>query len=114
MGMVQSATQMLQERWPTMLGKLENELATLQTQVSSHADEMKDMEAREVEFAEFVSANEGKNLGPEDVKIQLDPDTHQVLDLFAEELALDEFLVGLDELLAARKINVDAYIREVR
>merc|ERR1712060_909598 len=43
-----------------------------------------------------------------------DPDSDQALDCLAEELALEEMLVCLDELFAAQKLGLDDFLREVR
>merc|ERR1712039_951244 len=43
-----------------------------------------------------------------------DPDSEQALESLAEELALEELLVSLDDLFAAQKISLDDFLREVR
>merc|ERR1712039_81377 len=43
-----------------------------------------------------------------------DPDSDQALECLAEELALEEMLVCLDELFAAQKLALDDFLREVR
>lgn len=43
-----------------------------------------------------------------------DPDSDQALECLAEELALEELLVCLDELFGAQKLALDDFLREVR
>merc|ERR1712151_817964 len=43
-----------------------------------------------------------------------DPDSGQALESLAEELALEELLVSLDDLFAAQKVSLDDFLRKVR
>lgn len=133
--LIRKTTHGLKERWPIVLGKivseindqldkrhelkaqaekLEHDLADLKIKADQQEEQVRTMEATEAELTAFVQATEGKELDPDDLRNQLDPDSRQVLDNLAEELALDDFLVALDELLAAKKINIDDFVRETR
>merc|ERR1711879_438193 len=68
----------------------------------------------EAEVRNFVEANADHEPDPEELRNAADPDTKQVLDCVAEELALEELLVGLDELFAAHKLTIEDFLREVR
>eukprot|EP00405_Crypthecodinium_cohnii_P009693 CAMPEP_0206434014 /NCGR_PEP_ID=MMETSP0324_2-20121206/8872_1 /ASSEMBLY_ACC=CAM_ASM_000836 /TAXON_ID=2866 /ORGANISM="Crypthecodinium cohnii, Strain Seligo" /LENGTH=380 /DNA_ID=CAMNT_0053900381 /DNA_START=356 /DNA_END=1498 /DNA_ORIENTATION=+ len=63
---------------------------------------------------DFIKAHEGEEVSPEDLRDKLDAESRQVLDMTAEELALDEYLGALDELLASQKITIDDFMRETR
>lgn len=133
--LVQRTTAALKDRWPVVLGKivaeineqldkrnelkgqadkLEHDLGDLKIRAEQQETQVKEMEATEAQLTAFIQANDGKDPDPDDLKNQLDPDSRQVLDMLAEELALDEFLTALDELLAARKCNIDDFLRETR
>lgn len=72
------------------------------------------LRASEEEMRAFISANAGREVNADELREELDADKQQVLDCLAEEQALEEFLVGLDELLAAKKISLEDFLREVR
>lgn len=74
----------------------------------------KELRAAEAALREFVARYVGHELDPDQLPGKADPDCQQVLDLLAEELALDDLLIALDELLAARKISLDVFLAEVR
>jgi len=133
--LIRKTTEGLRQRWPVVLGKivgeindqldkrtelktqaekLEQDLADLKLKADQQDAQAREMEATEAELTAFVQAAEGKEVEPEDLRNQLDPDSRQVLDCLAEELALDDFLIALDELLAAKKITIDDFLREAR
>mmetsp|Transcript_81529 Transcript_81529/g.227074 ORF Transcript_81529/g.227074 Transcript_81529/m.227074 type:complete len:375 (+) Transcript_81529:151-1275(+) len=76
-----------------------------------HEADLRDMED---EMRAFIDANDAAELDPDRLRDDLDPDSQQVLSCLSEELALEEFLVALDELLAGQKIGIDDFMREVR
>lgn len=102
-------------------GKLQDEQAALSGQVEAlqrraarnqhHETELREMEGA---LQVFVDQAAAKEFSVDDLKDQDDPDAQQVLDLLAEEMALEEYSVALDELLAAGKISVDDFLRESR
>merc|ERR1719382_2387583 len=73
-----------------------------------------DLKSKEEELRKFLES-QGPS-GPDAVGMReaQDPDTQQVLSCLAEEHALEEFLVALDDLLAAKLITLDDFLREVR
>jgi len=94
--------------------RVDEELAALKAEEARHKEQVQEVSTLEAELSAFVSANEGKDPDPDDLREDLDADSRQVLDLLAEELALDEFLVALEELLGSKKIGIDDFMREVR
>jgi len=133
--LVRKATEALKERWRFVVEplveeangqlerraelrgeaeKVEEQLAILKAEEARHQEQVQQVEALEAQLGAFVAANEGKEPDPDDLREDLDADSRQVLDLLAEELSLEEFLVAMDELLAARKISIDDFMREVR
>lgn len=48
------------------------------------------------------------------VRDRMSPERQEVLDLLAEELAIEDYLVALDELLIDRKLTSDDYVQEIR
>mmetsp|Transcript_111562 Transcript_111562/g.360086 ORF Transcript_111562/g.360086 Transcript_111562/m.360086 type:complete len:348 (+) Transcript_111562:44-1087(+) len=89
--LLQSAAAALQERWAPAL---QPAVAELREQLAARRQ---------------LQAEEPQGLGDE-----ADLDGLQALECLAEELALDELLVALDELLAARRITTEDFLREVR
>lgn len=87
--LLQDVTQALRDRWSSALQPV---MADLQEQF---------------EAQERLRSEDPSGLGS-------DPDGQQVVDSLAEELALDELLVALDELLAGKKITLEDFLREVR
>jgi|Transcript_82442 ESCRT-I complex subunit TSG101 len=89
--LVQSASEAVRERWPSTFARLVKGLKEqLDTQEQLQAEDLDDLG--------------GTN----------DSDNQQALNCLAEELALGELLIGLDELLAAQKITLEDFLREVR
>jgi len=68
----------------------------------------------ENELRVFTETNEGRELDVDSLRDEGTPDHRQVLDCLAEEQALEEYLVALDELHGAGKIKIDDFLREVR
>jgi len=62
----------------------------------------------------FVEANTGREMDPDTLRDEADPDTRQVLDCLSEECALEEFLAAVDEMLTERKITTEDFLREIR
>lgn len=133
--LIQRTTQALKDRWPVVIGKivsevngqidkrnelktqvqqLQQDLADLKLRAREQETQVKEMETAEADLTAFIEANEGRDPEPEHLKKQLDPNSRLVLDMLAEELALDEFLAALDGLLAARRVSIDDFLREVR
>mmetsp|Transcript_5852 Transcript_5852/g.17401 ORF Transcript_5852/g.17401 Transcript_5852/m.17401 type:complete len:463 (-) Transcript_5852:116-1504(-) len=133
--LVLAVTSRLQERWAPVLQpvvddinkqrakqlELEAGAKAISDEVQSVAaaaeqatEQERKLQESESELRTFVSANAGREPDPDELREELDPDTRQILDCLAEEHALEEFLVGLDELLAAHKISTEDFLREVR
>jgi len=89
--LVQSASEALRERWPSTLGRVVKELK------------------EQLDMQEQLQVEDLDDLG-----VTNDADNQQALNCLAEELALGELLIGLDELLAAQKITLEDFLREVR
>lgn len=90
--LVQQVGQAVRERWATALAPVLNDLNDqLQAQRRLQSDDPSGLESTDT-----------------------DGDEQQAFDCLAEELALDELLVSLDELLAAHKITIEDFLREVR
>eukprot|EP00408_Alexandrium_pacificum_P045933 CAMPEP_0171267084 /NCGR_PEP_ID=MMETSP0790-20130122/58977_1 /TAXON_ID=2925 /ORGANISM="Alexandrium catenella, Strain OF101" /LENGTH=330 /DNA_ID=CAMNT_0011735811 /DNA_START=27 /DNA_END=1017 /DNA_ORIENTATION=+ len=87
--LLQDVEQALRDRWS---GALQPVLAELQEQCDAQ---------------ERLASDDPSGLSEE-------PDGQQISDSLAEELALDELLVALDELLAGKKITLEDFLREVR
>lgn len=134
-GLVQSATQKLESRWRSVLGplvadvnvqleqrveleagakKVNEAIVDLQAELERKAQQQKDLVVVETKLRAFIEANAGREPDPDDLRNSADPDTQQVLDCLAEEIALEELLMALDELLDARKISIEDFLREVR
>mmetsp|Transcript_22002 Transcript_22002/g.56303 ORF Transcript_22002/g.56303 Transcript_22002/m.56303 type:complete len:456 (+) Transcript_22002:91-1458(+) len=97
------------------LRQVEEQLDQLKAEEARCQDQVRQLDALEPELRAFVAANEGKEAAnPDEIREQLDANSRQVLDLLAEELALDELLVAIDDLLANGKISIEDFMREVR
>ncbi|CAJ1356127.1 unnamed protein product [Effrenium voratum] len=68
----------------------------------------------ELELRAFLEAEAGLEHDPDAALNSLDADRRQVLDCLSEEMALEELLTALDELLAEKKIAAADFMREVR
>lgn len=122
-------------QWPKVLGPIIDDInaqnrrkAELQVKADAVDAEVKrlikeknEADAKEAELGQiqeqmqaFIEANKGKEPDPNVLKEQLDPDARLALELLSEQLALEEYRDSLDQLLGARKINVDDFLREVR
>lgn len=73
-----------------------------------------DLKSKEEELRKFLESQGPSGPDAASMREAQDPDTQQVLGCLAEEHALEEFLVALDDLLSAKLIDLDAYLREVR
>jgi len=129
-------TSLLRNRWPCVVepltkeleeqlarksdlhnaaSSLDRETAKLMEAVEKAQGQEKDLRDMEVELRASVEAEaNSEELDSDQVINSLDPDRRQVLDILAEELALEELLTALDELLSANKITSDDFMREVR
>eukprot|EP00929_Paragymnodinium_shiwhaense_P096573 TRINITY_DN5819_c0_g1_i1.p1 TRINITY_DN5819_c0_g1~~TRINITY_DN5819_c0_g1_i1.p1 ORF type:complete len:388 (+),score=83.88 TRINITY_DN5819_c0_g1_i1:120-1283(+) len=94
--------------------KAEVELRELQAAAERHKQHEAELAALQVGLQAFIEANAGKEPDPDKLRESLDADNRQVLDCLSEELALEEMLIALDDLLAGRKIGIDDFMREVR
>lgn len=82
-------------------------------QSCSHCElELTSMHAKLIDFVEENTNCVEPN--PEAVRDQMCQASQEVLDLLAEELAIEEYLLALDELLADHKLTGDDFIHEVR
>eukprot|EP00930_Biecheleria_cincta_P061016 TRINITY_DN46586_c0_g1_i1.p1 TRINITY_DN46586_c0_g1~~TRINITY_DN46586_c0_g1_i1.p1 ORF type:complete len:430 (+),score=89.78 TRINITY_DN46586_c0_g1_i1:30-1292(+) len=129
-------TSLLRDRWPCVVepltkeleeqvarksdlqnasASLEREAAKLTEAVVKAQGQEKDLRDMEAELRASVEAEANREeLDTDQIINSLDADRRQVLDILAEELALEELLTALDELLAAKKITSDDFMREVR
>jgi len=89
--LVKSASEAIRDRWPSAFARLVKEL-------KEQLDMQEQLQAEDLD----------------DVGVTNDADNQQALNCLAEELALGELLIGLDELLAAQKITLEDFLREVR
>jgi len=89
--LVKSASEAARDRWPSAFARLAKELK------------------EQLDMQEQLQAEDLDDLGGTN-----DADNQQALNCLAEELALGELLIGLDELLAAQKITLEDFLREVR
>mmetsp|Transcript_58637 Transcript_58637/g.113127 ORF Transcript_58637/g.113127 Transcript_58637/m.113127 type:complete len:384 (+) Transcript_58637:2-1153(+) len=88
-----------------------NELKQEADQIVQQEAELREAEGR---FSAFIEANNGREMDPDTLRDEVDPDTRQVLDCVSEECALEEFIQALDEMLTERKITTEDFLREIR
>lgn len=133
--LVLSVTQALRDRWTPVLEPMVSDITKQLAKqreleaaakaaeeglrsVKASAEKAEEQESKlresQAEMQAFVTLNAGREADPDELREELDPDKRQVLDCLAEEHALEEFLVGLDELLQAHKISTEDFLREVR
>merc|ERR1711957_974123 len=62
-----------------------------------------ELQSMEDALSKEIAAISEKEPDPDDLREQHRPDAQQVLDLLAEEMALDEYLQALDDLFAAKR-----------
>mmetsp|Transcript_76646 Transcript_76646/g.144408 ORF Transcript_76646/g.144408 Transcript_76646/m.144408 type:complete len:398 (+) Transcript_76646:19-1212(+) len=94
--------------------KADAEIVRLQSAAAAHKEREAELAAMEQSLQNFVKENRGKTPDPDSFTDNLDGDSEQVLNLLAEELACEDFLVALDELLTAGKISMEDFLRETR
>lgn len=94
--------------------KADAEIVRLQSAAEAHKEREAELGVMEQSLRTFVEENRGKEPDPDSFADNLDGDTEQVLNLLAEELACEDFLVALDELLTAGKISMEDFLRETR
>jgi len=133
--LIAEATRGLRERWTLALDPVVDDLnaqadrkAALQAAAAKVGGQMEDLrraaadagrdaedlKAKEEELRKFLERQGPSGPDAAGLREAQDPDTQQVLSCLAEEHALEEFLVALDDLLAAKLIGLDAFLREVR
>jgi hypothetical protein len=132
---IQELTEQARARWPVVVGEIVEdingqqrkkvdlqehadvvaaELKSLQEKVNSNREKQQELEAMARDLQAFVEAHAGREPNPDDVADELDPESKNVLDLLSEELAIEEYLMSLDQLLEARQISMDTFLTEVR
>jgi len=132
---VRALTEEARKRWPSALepiikdindqarrkAELQNASDKVDEAVSELDNETREVQAKEVELQgieaqlqRFVTENAGREPDPDTLKDSLDQNTSLVLELIAEEMAMEEYLAALDELLESRKVSMDDFLREVR
>ncbi|CAK0895446.1 unnamed protein product, partial [Prorocentrum cordatum] len=87
-------------------------LAALVERGSGRAEE--GLRRAEAQLHSLAEAALGRELDPDRLAERADPDLVQLLALLAEEQAIEEYLVALDELLAAKRLGLDVFLTEVR
>mmetsp|Transcript_46780 Transcript_46780/g.85624 ORF Transcript_46780/g.85624 Transcript_46780/m.85624 type:complete len:503 (+) Transcript_46780:69-1577(+) len=102
---------------------LEATSTTLQDEVNRLGDATKqsqnaiaDLWEQEGVLREFIKEHgSSEEVKPaESLRTALTPNMEHVLDFVSEELALDEYLASLDELLAQKKVSLQDYMAETR
>jgi len=133
--LVQQLTQEIQVRWSAVLlplvteaneqldkqGELESaearvddDIRNLQAAWEQSTDQLTKLQELKREMMAYIIKNQAQVPDPLLQRSALSTEEEQVLDLLTEELALEEYLVALDELLSSRKINLDLFVRETR
>ncbi|CAJ1421335.1 unnamed protein product, partial [Effrenium voratum] len=133
--LAKAVTATLKERWPSVVEPLaedlrqqldrKKELQKAQKELEQEETKMKDavhqaagqkaqLAKMELELRAFLEAEAGLEHDPDAALNSLDADRRQVLDCLSEEMALEELLTALDELLAEKKIAAADFMREVR
>lgn len=133
--LIAEANRGLRERWTLTLDPVVDDMvaqadrkATLQAAAAkvggqiedlrrAAADAARDAEglrSKEEELRRFLEQQGPSGPDAAGLREAQDPDTQQVLSCLAEEHALEEFLVALEDLLAAKLVPLDDYLREVR
>lgn len=132
---VKSVTEKARHQWPVVLRPIvdevnsqlkkkvelkelsehvEAEIASLRQDTARNAQHEAELKAMENELRTVVQAC-SEDLPDADRLLEtLDDESFQVLDSLAEEMALEEFLVALDELLSAGRLGIEDFLREVR
>lgn len=98
----------------TQVDKVDAEVTRLEATARESQAKESELRGIEEQLQTFVEAHAGKEPDPDKLKDDVDQDSRLVLELLSEEQALEEFLVALDDLLEARKISMDDFLREVR
>eukprot|EP00928_Gymnodinium_smaydae_P080137 TRINITY_DN63908_c0_g1_i1.p1 TRINITY_DN63908_c0_g1~~TRINITY_DN63908_c0_g1_i1.p1 ORF type:complete len:387 (+),score=79.74 TRINITY_DN63908_c0_g1_i1:67-1227(+) len=132
---VRSVTALARQRWPVVLKpvvdeankqlrkkmeleqhalKVEDELRSLKESGEKNARHEAELREMEAELRRSVEALQVEEPDSDTLLAGMEPDAVQVLDDLAEEMALEEFLVALDDLLAGGQISIDDFMREVR
>jgi len=132
---VRALTEEARKRWPSTLepiikdindqakrkAELQNASDKVDEAISALENETREAQAKEAELQgieaqlqRFVAENAGREPDPDTLKDSLDQNSSLVLELIAEEMAMEEYLAALDELLESRKVSLDDFLREVR
>ena len=99
--------------------QIQNGIQMLQTERETYEYNVRVMDAMVRHMDEWKSnlrvpeESEGNDVTPESVIVPQDELTAQLLDAQAEDLAAEDALNALDELLQKEIINVDAYLKQV-
>lgn len=126
----------VKQRWDTVLGpivddtnkqlqtqrqleqaatEVDAELAALTMDAERLTREEAGLATVEVELRDFVESKSAEeDVDTSCLQEQLDPNSAIVLERLSEELALEDLLVALDDLLEEKKISTDDFMREVR
>ncbi|CAK0805236.1 unnamed protein product, partial [Prorocentrum cordatum] len=133
--LIAEATRGLRERWTLALdpvvddlsaqvgrkaelqaaaAKVDGQIAGLRQAAADAERDAADLARAEAGLRAFLEGRGPSGPDAAGLRGAQDPDTQQVLNCLAEEHALEEFLVALDELLAAKLVSLEAFLREVR
>lgn len=133
--LVAEATKGLKERWTLALepvvddlnaqvarkaelqaasSKIDEQIGSVRASAASAESDAAQLRQVEASLQSFLSQHGSDQPDPEALRESQDADTKQVLALLAEDLSLDEHLVALDELLAAKLVSLEDFLREVR
>lgn len=104
----------VQRQFEGAVEKVDAELQRLQSVAEQHAQDEAELAAMETELQEFMGSQSQEEVDVDSLQEQLDPHSSAVLERLSEELALEDLLAALDELLAEKKITIDDFMREVR
>mmetsp|Transcript_37474 Transcript_37474/g.86430 ORF Transcript_37474/g.86430 Transcript_37474/m.86430 type:complete len:268 (-) Transcript_37474:82-885(-) len=96
--------------------RLQNEVKRLGDATKETQHSIADLWEQEGVLREFLKDHGSLIAGKpaESLRTALTPNMEHVLDFISEELALDEYLQSLDELLAQKKIRLQDYMAETR
>lgn len=94
--------------------KVEEAVAALERETKENRAKEAELQTVEAQLQPFVEAHAGVEPDPDTLKDSLDQESRLVLDLLADEMAFEEYLAALDELLESRKISMEDFLREVR
>jgi len=132
---VRALTEEARQRWPSALepiikdindqakrkaelqnaaDKVDQAMSALESETCEAQAKEAELQGIEAQLQTFVTAHAGQEPDPDTLKDSLDQNSSLVLELIAEEMAMEEYLAALDELLESRKVSMDDFLREVR